>query len=56
MQVVGLLAVIALGVTVISLTLQRYFGPLPAITLLAPLLAALGAGFIGLWARARWRP
>ena len=47
-QVLGMLAVIALGATVLSLALQTYFGRLPLLIFLGHILAATGATALAL--------
>ena len=49
LQMIGILAVVALAATVIALGLQRYFGRLPVLVLFGQLLAVTGAAAYALW-------
>ena len=53
LQVMAILAVIALGATVASLSLQTYFGRLPLLILFGQILAATGAAAFALWVEKR---
>jgi len=52
-QMVGVLAVVALAATVIALALQTYFGRLPVLALFGQVLAAAGAAAYALWLNGR---
>jgi hypothetical protein len=52
-QMVGVLAVVALAATVIVLALQTYFGRLPVLALFGQVLAATGAAAYALWLNGR---
>ena len=47
--VIGLLALIAIAATLVSLTLQGLFGPAPSLIFLGQILAAIGAAGFASW-------
>jgi hypothetical protein len=49
LQMIGVLAVVALAATVVALGLQRYFGRLPVLVLFGQVLAVTGAAAYALW-------
>lgn len=53
LPVVGVLAIIALAATAVTLGLQTYFGRLPLLALLGQAMAATGAAGFALWLKRR---
>jgi hypothetical protein len=51
--VIGALALIAIAATLVSLTLQRLFGPAPSLIFLGQILAATGTAGLALCVAAR---
>jgi hypothetical protein len=53
LRVIGVLVLIALAATLVSLALQRSFGRAPSLIFLGQILAALGAAGLALWVTKR---
>jgi hypothetical protein len=51
--VLGVLALIAITATLVSVALQRLFGPAPSLIFLGQILAAIGAAGFALWMATR---
>jgi hypothetical protein len=56
LRVIGGLALIAITATLVSLALQRLFGPAPSLIFLGQILAAIGAAGLALCVAARVKP